>query len=125
MKYSEDFYDTPYTPFRLHVSRPNYYRLIFSHQQLCRSIQFRPSPDCHSQVSNVISTSGNILGIRRMLARIFFFFFFFFFRFIARTLRSIFNCVHFSNSLFPPILLSSSLPLLRSKNPPLFLFQPS
>lgn len=70
MKYSEDFYDTPYTPFRLHVSRPNYYRLIFSHQQLCRSIQFRPSPDCHSQVSNVISTSGNILGIRRMLARI-------------------------------------------------------
>lgn len=70
MKYSEDFYDTPYTPFRLHVSRPNYYRLIFSHQQLCRSIQFRPSPDCHSQVSNVISISGNILGIRRMLARI-------------------------------------------------------
>lgn len=68
MKYSEDFYDTP-LPFAYT------YRALttigsFSHQQLCRSIQFRPSPDCHSQVSNVISTSGNILGIRRMLARI-------------------------------------------------------
>lgn len=80
------------------------YRIIFSHQQLYRSIPFDLPPTVILRFPTykhlrIREYPRNSKDARKDFFRG---------RFIGRTLRSIFNCAHFSNSLFPPILLSSS-----------------
>lgn len=94
-------------PFRLYsaLTTVRVYQLIFSHQQLYRSIPFDLPPTVilsfptYKQL-RIREYPRNSKDAWKDFFRG---------RFIGRTLRSIFNCAHFSNSLFPPILLVDPL----------------
>lgn len=96
-------------PFRLYsaLTTVRVYQLIFSHQQLYRSIPFDLPPTVilsfptYKQL-RIREYPRNSKDAWKDFFRG---------RFIGRTLRSIFNCAHFSNSLFPPILLVDPLSL--------------